>query len=438
MKLELNKRKNSRIGLITGIVLLLSASLVFGSTQVFAKTTVEFWQQAEAAGDPRGEAVNRIIEEFEEKNPDIQIRHMAIDLAGYLSKLIVAFTGGNPPDVAKVNAASLLSFASAGWLEPLDDLMAKSGQLDPEAWYNPTFYEWNGKTYLLPMTVNIRRIGINKNMFDEFGLTRPATWDDLLINAEKATQGDTYGWGSVLGPKIWAVNQFGNFMVMNNADIVDATAENVTISDRTFVETLEFYAELNSKYAPPGVVSMTAAALGAAFNQNRIAMFSMGNWWKQSNFDINYPDFEYNVDYASVLNPPGPERLRNLDLPRTAANMGGWAWGMSADAANPEDGWKFLEFLALPSNRARYNFAAPNSSTEVLLVPERWQTPWWDDFRESLYYGGRLFATPVPGLEEIQSVMQEQIHATILGQKSIEEAISELQTRTEEIIQKGK
>ena len=423
---------------IFGILLLVAVGLTFSSVQISAKTTVEFWQLTTPPDNPVQKGILEIIESFEEQNPDIKIKYVQVDISDYHPKLSVTFKGGNPPDVLRLSAIyALVDFAKAGWLQPLDDLVAESEHLDRNAWYNPEFYEWNGKLYALPMLMICRRIGINKNVFKKFGLTRPTTWDELLVNAQKATQGDTYGWASVLHTTMWAVNQFGNFLVMNDADIVAPDYETVTVSEKPFMETLEFYTELNQKYTPPGVVSMTPHALGAAFATDRVAMYSMGSWWKLYNYDPSYPDFKYNEDYTSVLNPAGSERLRNLDLAPTASAIGGWAWALAANAPHPKEGWKFLEFLGRPSNRVLYNHEGPNSSTEVQLRPERWQTPWWKDYQETLRYPGKPCLRPIPGVLEVYDAVTEGVQSAILGEKSIEQIISELEAKVEEIVQKG-
>ncbi len=438
MKSRLNKHEKwgKQVGL--GIILSLSATLIFNVVPAYAKTTVTFWELTRSPEEPIQKGTLKIIENFEKQHPDIEIKFVQIEQGDYYPKLIIAFKGENPPDVIRIQPFyNMIDCAKAGWLKPLDDLVAKSEYLDPEAWLQPQAYRWNGKLWALPNTINLRRIAVNKNVYRKFGLTRPTTWDQLLANAKKATKGGTYGWGSVLYERTWAIYQFGNILAMNNADVVAPDFKTVTVSERPFVEALEFYAELNSKYGLPGVVSMEPEILAAAFATDRLAMYSMGTWWKTANYDVSHPDFKYREDYISILNPSGPERLRNLDLPRTAAVGDAWGWAFAAQAPHPEEGWKFLEFLTRPSNRVLYNYEAPNSTTEVELMPERWKTPWWRDYQETMRYPIRPPIQPFPGVLETYEVVTDGIKAAILGKKSVEQVVSELETQIEEIIQKS-
>ena len=93
-----------------------------------------------------------LIQEYEAKHAGIKIKFYSIPFANYVNQLTVRFSGQNPPDIVHLPSRNFASFASQGWLEPIDDMLKAS---DIPGHWSPlqSDMQWQGKTYgllLLP------------------------------------------------------------------------------------------------------------------------------------------------------------------------------------------------------------------------------------------------------------------------------------------------
>src|SRR5688572_17655197 len=93
-----------------------------GASAQSSEVTFAFW------GDPAEErAYERVIEEFEAANPDIEVRTVYTPGQGdYQTKIATDFGAGNPPDVFLVNYRNYGQYAARGALEPLEERFASS------------------------------------------------------------------------------------------------------------------------------------------------------------------------------------------------------------------------------------------------------------------------------------------------------------------------
>ena len=131
------------------------------------------------------------IEQWNSKNPDIQIEPLFVNNDKALQKLTVALQGGEPPDITYQYGSSLPQVAAAPGLV---DLTAWTQQPDvnwedfiPGARDAATF---EGKVFGVPALVDNLAIVYNKTLFDEAGLEYPNadwTWDDLRSAAKALT-----------------------------------------------------------------------------------------------------------------------------------------------------------------------------------------------------------------------------------------------------------
>ena len=135
------------------------------------KTTVNIlWWGSQT----RHDLTVKLIEKFEELNPDIDVVMDYSDWSGYWTKLPAQVAGGQTPDVFQMDYAYLSQYAENGVLAELDSYITdgsldmskvsenilKSGQVD-------------GKTYAISTGTNAPVMLYRKDIIDELGLTLP-------------------------------------------------------------------------------------------------------------------------------------------------------------------------------------------------------------------------------------------------------------------------
>ena len=125
-----------------------------------------------------------MIGRFQQQHPDLNVETTVIDREAYKTQ-IRNFLTANAPDVATWYAANRMRpYVEAGLFEDVSDLWAEPAiaenlastkgamTIDGKQWGVPyTYYQWG--------------VYYRKDIFDELGLSEPATWEEEKANCEK-------------------------------------------------------------------------------------------------------------------------------------------------------------------------------------------------------------------------------------------------------------
>lgn len=123
--------------------------------------------------------VTDIIKQFEAKNPNIKVQVEVLDNEQYKNKIKVLSSSNSLPDVGFTWAAGYLQpFVKGNLMAPLDDVL-NDGLKDQFVKGTTEAYAINGKTYGLPLELNIAPIYYNKAIFKQYNLEVPKTYADF-------------------------------------------------------------------------------------------------------------------------------------------------------------------------------------------------------------------------------------------------------------------
>lgn len=123
--------------------------------------------------------VNQIIEQYETDHPNVTIKEEVLDNEQYKNKLKVLSASNELPDVGITWAAGFMEpYVKGGLFAAIDDI--KGGPLLKDKFVAGTTeaYAIEGKTYALPIELNISPIYYNKSLFEKYNLQVPATYAD--------------------------------------------------------------------------------------------------------------------------------------------------------------------------------------------------------------------------------------------------------------------
>ena len=67
-----------------------------------------------------------VIAAFEKEHPNIKVDVKPIPVSDVPNQVTIMATGGNPPDISQVQGDTVITLASSGFLEPVDDLIPKA------------------------------------------------------------------------------------------------------------------------------------------------------------------------------------------------------------------------------------------------------------------------------------------------------------------------
>jgi multiple sugar transport system substrate-binding protein len=158
--------KHLTAGLLSAVI---SAS-AWGSTLVINSDT----------SDPAPkQAWQEMIHRFEQENPDITVKYNLYDHEAYKTT-IRNWLVTSPPDVVFWYAGNRMkTFVKRGLFEDVSDLWKKQGMYEDFKSATPAMTV-NGKQYGVPYTYYQWGIYYRKDIFEQYGIEAPKTWDELL------------------------------------------------------------------------------------------------------------------------------------------------------------------------------------------------------------------------------------------------------------------
>ncbi|MEN1967776.1 extracellular solute-binding protein [Lentibacillus sp. N15] len=144
------------------------------------KKTIKFMHLwPEGSSKDHFEIVNEIISDYEKENPDVKVDLEVLSNEQYKDKIKVLSSSNELPDVGMTWPAGYLEpFVEGKMFAPLDDIL-DDGLQDEFVSGTTDAYQVDGKTYGLPLELNIATIFYNKQIFDKYDLKAPKTFKDL-------------------------------------------------------------------------------------------------------------------------------------------------------------------------------------------------------------------------------------------------------------------
>jgi multiple sugar transport system substrate-binding protein len=155
-----------------------------GTASGTARTTVNFWYLW--TGD-EAKTIEKIVTAYNGS----QSKYTVVGLSTPdQQKIVTSISGGKGPDISDCFGSSMVKYASDGIAMPLDDLMSKNS-VTSDDYVKQAFeqQQYNGKTYALPISMNIFALYYNKDLLKASGITdAPKTAEELFQMSEKTTK----------------------------------------------------------------------------------------------------------------------------------------------------------------------------------------------------------------------------------------------------------
>src|SRR5690606_37883150 len=268
------------------------------------------------------EIVEKIIAQYEDENPGINVEVEVLGNEQYKEKLKVLSSSDSLPDVGMTWAAGFLTpYVDGNLFTPLNDLL-DSGLYDQFVAGTTEAYAIDGNTYGLPLELNIAPIFYNKAIFDEYGLSVPETYEDF--KEVVTTLADNGVAPIALGNKDrWT----GSLWYMYLADRIGGAETLTNAINRT--STFEDPALIKAAEEIQNLVDLGAFAAGfnglsdeeakSLFMNEQAAMYLIGSWdlpnyttndevpqeFRDSVGFFNFPTVDGSGDLTSWVGGPG-------------------------------------------------------------------------------------------------------------------------------------
>ncbi len=299
--------------------------------------------------------IEKSIEEFNKNNSDIQVKAEFFEDEALKTKMKVAISGNQLPD--------LITYWSG---ETFDTLVANDllGDLTPFLNKDTAFkdnilpggfdaFTFNEKTYGVPVLFSGVSLWYNKAIFAENNLTPPSTFDELLtvvdeLNAKNITP------ITVAGKERWPLLHWFSYLaqrVGGTEPFDKAKAGETDFATESFVKAAELLQELATEHKGfvNGFLGLDYAAAESLFTNERAAMYLQGEWAMNSFLDDEVAERIDFVPFPSVEGGAGSTKIYH----------GGFGVGMAVSSkTNQEAAYKVLSYLASAEQRKEINEGA--------------------------------------------------------------------------------
>lgn len=334
---------------------------------------------------PAAIAVNeRIVAEWNEDNPNIQVEIVPAGWDGIYDKLITQFNGNAAPDIIHYEAASIVPFARDGYLADLAEYMSDERRAEiPEGILDSVTVD--GDVVAYPTELQSYVAFANTGLLEAAGVEIPTgdtlTWDELRDIAEQVTDDEVYGLG-------WGLRSpTAAFMTMApgfGGTYFDSEAEDANISigegELAIPEIVHEMAYTDQTLLPVTLTQSGSEVL-ASFYAEQIAITIQGSF-QAANIAADAPE---GLEWTALPPLAGPNGAEQAANPQTLS--------VNIDSDHIEESVQFIEFFTAAENLADLNEAdaliPATTAAQDILAGRMADQPGWS----TILAGGENFVS---------------------------------------------
>jgi len=304
--------------------------------------TVTVWDIIASFSPTYAEASDKLDAAFEEKYPDVTVKHVDQPFENYTALYKAAFVAQEGPDVMNFpgGASGVLTYTQG--LEPLNQLMPAGFEEELSGWEAVTpGFSREGEHYGVPIDENGFIFYYNKKLFEKAGLPRqfqPQTWKEVQEAGEKlqaaGIQPFTGGGKEGYENSSWFSAAWQTMNTEKNS--VELGEGEIPYTDEIVTRAFEPQSVMQAAgLYPSEYFSTPLYPDGAASFGEEKGAISLGQWATAS----YYGEYAPKLGAANVgfFFPPGSKYIG------TEPN---WVWSIPKFARNKAAAWAYIEFLA--------------------------------------------------------------------------------------------
>ncbi|MGI8417272.1 MAG: sugar ABC transporter substrate-binding protein [Nakamurella sp.] len=331
-------RRRSRLVALAAAVMLTASGCAISANPTHSDgTTLTFW---EYYGGTQLTWLQAQVATFEKANPGVYVNLVQVVGGQQDQKLLASVSMGNTPDLfinnIVVDNPLLVSGGVMKDLTPYWDAYPDKAQYPSGA-----VWKTNGKVYNLMSYTNLLGMYYNKNILDQYGITKPPkNLDELQADMAKVQAGGKYkGLAESGAPTVEGAWLFAPQLLGQGVNYCNFTGAKV---DTAFSRIANW---TKSGYLPLATATWDQNAAWQQFMTGKFAFAFNGNWQLGNVKDATFK-------YGTTLFP-APAGGKSQVYP------GGEGFAIGSKSKNPDLAWKFLEqaILSKQGNESVYTAA---------------------------------------------------------------------------------
>ena len=368
----------------------------------------------------------RYVAEFNQANPDIEVKVISFGPAEILPKYLAAAAGGAPPDIYHSPGNVYFDLAANKVIAPWDGLVE----------VHPTTYKnfdgmtiWEGRRYGVPVNGGLGIMLYNLELFEKGGLDPtklPETWDDLLDAAKRMTNAAENQWGLMLGNQAGNASQpYYTFLLTAGGELTTPDGRASAFNSEAGLETLNFFVDLVHKHK---------AGPHRVYTETQV----WSEWGtRKTGACVLYPVWSTIILATKIrsMTKVAPRKVRH------AAHFAGNYLTLSTASKNKEAAAKFAQWWVQPAISGRWageSGATPNSQAATDHPNFRQfleKNPLAQPFLDAI-----PVARPQPGvlgMPAVSQIISEMVEQAVVGGVPPKEALAKAAVRADQELKRA-
>lgn len=416
--------RRSRRGMLM-VCLLAGVSLLGGCTSsTNDDNQLTFWTIGR-----EGEAIQKLLPDFERAHPDIHVKVQQLPLTAAHQKLLTAFAGHSTPDLSQLGNTWLPEMVALDALEPLQARVGHSAVIE-RADYFASIWATNvidGTLYGVPWYVDTRLLFYRTDLLKQAGFDAPPRdWDQWRRMLAALSNPQRHRWGILLPTNEY--EQLMSLALQQPDPLLRDGGRYGNFESAGFKRALAFYVDTFRLHQAPAITNVEAGNPWSEFGRGVYAFYLSGPW-NIGEFRSRLPAAQQDAWSTAPL--PGP-----TDADTGIGSAGGSSLVIFRSSRHKDAAWTLIEYLSQPQVQQRFydllgDMPPRRSSWEGGALRD---DPKARAFREQLE---KARPTPaVPEWERIATEMQLVAAQAIAGQLTIDQAAAEIDHRVDRILEK--
>ncbi len=390
------------------------------------KIVIKFWGMG-----VEGEAVSRLIPEFERQNPTIKVEVQMIPWTAAQEKLISAYASDNLPDIFQLGNTWIPQFVALDAIQNLNPKVKFSKNISSLNYFKG-IWETNliGKAvYGIPWYIDTRVLFYRKDILKKAGYDKPPqNWTELIDVSKKIKtlykNEDKYA--IYLPTNDWSI--FVIFGLQAGASLLKDNNSYGNFSSRKFKRAFSYLMKFYyNKLAPVGFSEVNNVYQAMA--QGYFAMYISGPWnvkemkeWMKGKLKNEW--------MTSPLPAPDSAGI-GLSLP------GGSSLVINKKTKYSKESWKFVEFLSSP----KMQLEIYKLTNDLPALKKAWKDSIFTNNKYmKAFYEQLGYTKPLPKITEWEQIafskIQQYAEYAARRKMTIDEALKHLDADVNKILEK--
>jgi ABC-type glycerol-3-phosphate transport system substrate-binding protein len=407
------------------------------------------------------DVMGALIEKYQAQNPNVSsITYKKLQYSEYEDELIKAFSLGQGPDIFLIHHTWLPKYyqymtnmeeARAVYNEAIDSM---GGCSKPAKYETPLIsvsdyrnafvdvvyndFVYNNQIYGIPQSIDTLALYYNEDLLNEMGMPyAPTTWEEVMLASERLTKLDENGNIIQSGISLGTarnINRSGDILAMlmmqRGTPLIDG--EEVKINTRVRKDGSSQM--INPGYEAFGYYSSFADASLEHYTwnanlHNSIDAFQEGQVAMMINYTFAIEEIKAKAPKLNFKVAEIPQ-FKNASPSNKITYPSYWGYVVSRQTLNrkkniPIEAWKFLRYLGSQEGNQLYTELTKTPSARRDVIVTQKDIPDLGIFAEQAL---KARGWNQPDEQKVNEIFEKNIQAVYLNNKTIEEALSDMET----------